>query len=1419
MRIRLKRSILAMLILLCQLPVTSSFAIVTDNLRSTRYTTLNGLSSNTIRCMIEDSNGYLWFGSSSGITRFDGYHFVNYKPSENLPCLVDNHIDHLEEDTSRHLLWIFSSNLGVMAFNLQTSNFVSYEKVNDKYGRYNHHLISDHNIILYDEKEGVRRLTFSDDNLHVDDYSVANARLKGEVNGIVCEDKLNRVWIPTKQGMALLDNDGSLRILNPERAWWAVRCHDDYVYALSTDGNVYVYALRGSMALLYTIASPLSLNSAMNVWYNVIWNGRWLISTPLGLMMLNMEKRQWETVPADWDMRGAFIEEQADGIIWGFDNAVRLFLPDGRVKHLSLISDRLLQAVRPRYKIVRGTDNRYIIAAYGQGIFIYDDDADKVEEISTRTTPSLIHSDYVLAVMLTKSAKTLWAACDFTGLSKIYLPPFTADMIYPAGKSNKGWDNFVRSIFPSQDGTLMLSCRDGKIYGYNAAANESSFMRTVPLAAYSYLEDSNGHQWIGTRGGGVLFDGKEYSLKKGNCPANDIYAMEQDELGRVWMASLGNGLLMARVESDTVIFHQYLAASRNQQRQHALLIDSQGMLWVGTDDGLFITDTRKSQISDADFHNYSATRKNFCQNEIICLKMDSDGAVWSGALGGGAARCEISADGALRYLHLDERKGLRNINVTSIQPDLSGHIWIGTEEGIGVWDPSVGVVHFMQISADALSNVYSENCSGLTAQGDVLLGTNYGLMRISPQIASKHNKSTAHVTDVLLNDQSLSSQCRYDINEHSLLLSYGDNNLRFCFSNLDYPQTDHTVYAWYLEGYEDPWCHVGTINEAKYTQLDPGTYTFHVKVFDNNTDSTTESLLEVVIRYPWWNTWWAWLIYIAVGTIIVILFVSQIRRNIRLHNDLQVEKNVTEFRLNFFTQISHEFRTPLSIISHGLDQMEQSQTEQESRSWLKNVRRGNNRLLKLVDQLLTFRRLNAGSVRLQVSQGDIVKTLKDIYMDFWYMADKKGLNYVFSPFTKTYTLPFDAKAIETIIYNILSNAVKYTPEHGNVFINLRHDEEKGMLCINVEDSGPGLTNEQQKRIFTPYMHGYVSQGGMGIGLYVAHNMATIHKGTLTYSQASGGGSVFTLLIPDDDRLYSPSDYLLPSAIETDENEIEVRDSHSVTSEPLPNPINDFLVLVVEDDADMAEMLTRQISTYFHVKVTHNGDDGLQKAKELLPSCILCDVMMPGIDGYEVTRRLKADDTTRHIPVIMLTALNDDSHHVKGIEAGVDAYLTKPCNSQVLNALIIKLVNERLNQPDNTAQEQAPRSIEQLLENIKNEPERVETVITDIGDKKFRDRLNNIVERRYNDTNFNVDELITTLHMGRSQFYKKCREVLGQSPNDYIRSERLRHAAEFLQDGSFNVNEVAYKVGFENASYFIRCFKSKYGVSPAQYKKI
>jgi signal transduction histidine kinase/DNA-binding response OmpR family regulator len=840
----------------------------------------------------------------------------------------------------------------------------------------------------------------------------------------------------------------------------------------------------------------------------------------------------------------------------------------------------------------------------------------------------------------------------------------------------------------------------------------------------------------------------------------------------------------------------------NESCIRGIRTDAKKQLWITSNNGVYHIDMRKKQLSNNDFVIHNTQNDEFPFDEITCVLPTADGCIWVGGRGGGLQRCRYDGGKFTVEKGYTTHDGLITNNVFSIIADRQGNVWAGTDNGLTCIRKDKKVISY-QFGRTLESNIYSENSATMLPDGRLLFGTAYGMMILKPEHLNVNNQQK--VGNPIITMVSINGTDRYiSTSDKQLELSHDQNSIELGFSNLDFAGITSTQYRYYLEGAEHDWRQLTSDNSTRYNGLPPGKYLFHLSSLNKNNQWSEECVFTIIIRQPWYNTWWAWFIYLFIIGVLVWYFYRAWRRNFDLNQQIRVEKELTTFRLNFFTHIAHEFRTPLAIISGAADKLTQKDNDQQvSRSAVQTVRRGTLRLTKLVNQLMEFRRINTGNQRLGVVEDDIIKLARTTCDEFREVAARKDQSLTFTPFAHQHTMTFDPHLIETILYNLLSNAIKYTPQGGHISLKAKLDEAQEHFLLVVEDSGPGISEQQMPQLYQPFMHGYVSQGGMGIGLYTAYQSAKLHKGSLSYQRiATEGGSRFTVTIPASADVYKAEDYAGTTAVNT-----------STQPEPTPDHIRElapvafnehYTVAIIEDDPDMLDQIRESVGRYFRTISYTEGQKALNDIAEQKPSLILCDVMLPDINGFEIVRQLRANEQSRNIPIIMLTALDGDDQLLKGYKAGADDYMVKPCNFELLVLRITQLIQwyGRVKAVDGTA-----------TETVAPQP-----IITDEADQRFREKMETIVAQHLGDPSFNVDTLAALLKMGRTKFYGKMKEFTGMSPNTYLQTERLKKAADLLIEGDLNVTEISYKVGFQSPTYFYKCFKEKYGVPPSKFGK-
>ena len=632
------------------------------------------------------------------------------------------------------------------------------------------------------------------------------------------------------------------------------------------------------------------------------------------------------------------------------------------------------------------------------------------------------------------------------------------------------------------------------------------------------------------------------------------------------------------------------------------------------------------------------------------------------------------------------------------------------------------------------------------------------------------------------NEQFLTKALNYT---REISLPHDKNSLNIHFSNFDYPHIQNAMYQYYLEGIDNTWRPMTSINHAEFSDLNPGSYTLHIRTRIGSNQWSEENLLHITICQPWYNTVWAWCIYLLIICGAGVLYYRSWLRNFELNQQIALEKQMSDFRINFFTHISHEFRTPLAIIQSAVEKMMTKGEGYASKNSIYTLSRGTKRLQRLINQLMEFRKINTGNMKLNVEKGEIIGFVRAIYNDIYTVAKQKDVTMNFTPWTSNHEMLFDQEKVETIMYNLLSNAVKYTPDKGIISVKLYL--ENNIVFFSVEDNGPGIKPEREADLFKPFMHGYASKGGMGIGLYTAHQMAEIHKGSLTYERSLDlGGSRFCLALPNDAGKYQPEDIIEKKAL--DDHSIDKDEIEMIVKEMTPKAINNVTVMVIEDDPDMLEQIKSELSVYFHVETFMNGKTGYENIRKIKPALLISDIQLPEMIAralqfvaMELKAKQKAEEKAQQEK-----ALGQETTLKK------NAPLEKAEQSSCGEVILVKPVKELK----------------------KNEP----TLLMSTLDKKFKDKLEAIVAQHIGDNNFNVDRLAELLCLGRTTVYNRTKSIMGVSPNIYIQNERLRIAAKLLLEGEYTVSEISEKVGFSDSTYFYKCFKNKFGIAPSKYGK-
>lgn len=894
------------------------------------------------------------------------------------------------------------------------------------------------------------------------------------------------------------------------------------------------------------------------------------------------------------------------------------------------------------------------------------------------------------------------------------------------------------------------------------------------------------------------------------------------------------------LKKDKYIFRHFFNKTYGQKEIRTICEDRNGWIWVGTSEGVFVFDPDRIIKDPNDFYQYNLDNHALKSNEIKSIIQDKKGRIWIAESGIGFCVANIKNDYKdISFTHYTVNDGLVHSVVQAFIEDDEGNIWVSTEYGISCFNPENKIFNNYFFSNDILGNVYTEGCAKLK-DGRLAFGTNHGLIILNTkQIKNKEKIPSVTFTDLKLNgisvrpadmDSPLTAALAYT---DAISLKYYQSSFVIDFSTFDYPISTNTRFSYKLEGYDDDWSIPSTLNFAAYKNLPAGTYYLHVKACSvSGIWSDNEETLEIKVTPPFWATGWAFFVYILIAGIIMYFVYRTIRNINNLRNKIKVEKQLTEYKLVFFTNISHEFRTPLTLIQGALDRIHRTHNiPKEIRYSIKLMDKSTQRMLRLINQLLEFRKMQNNKLALSLEETDVIAFLYEIYLSFQDTAESKNMDFKFIPSVNSYKMYIDKGNIDKIAYNLLSNAFKYTPSGGKIEFSIYIDKQKQLLIMKVTDTGVGIPKEKRNELFKRFMQSSFSSDSIGVGLHLTHELVHVHKGNICYEENPSGGSIFIVTLPTDSSIYQSNDFLIPeNAILKEEAQnhpslsaLNEENAHSESEEEIDKeveniekelktelnasdqegPLNKRKILIIEDDNDVREFLKEELTPYFEVAAEADGKNGLEYAHNNDIDLIISDVMMPGYNGFEITRKLKSDFSTSHIPIILLTALNAAESHLEGVKSGADSYITKPFSTKLLLASIFKLIEQR----------------DKLKEKFSNDLSAKRPVMcTSDKDKEFVENLTKIVEEQLTNPEFTADDFASMMSLGRTIFYRKVRGVTGYTPKEYLRIMRMKKAAELLSTKKYTVSEVTYMVGINDPFYFSRCFKAQFGISPSSYQK-
>ncbi len=1325
----------------------------------------DGLPNPSVLDIMQDRQGFMWFGTLSGIVRYDGHEMKVYYPAgEHRDSLPERDIPKFYQDKTGNIWVTFRyQKAKLFRYDISSDSFIPYllhpeaEKqiierspsfiTEDKLGRL---LIGTwgggmYAVYVEKEKEGIAPadlpyLRF----LHVPGEPGTIA--SDAMSVIVEEDTEGNIWIPT--------DDGLCKFIPETNQFETFLFTNDTIW-LANEFNCVLFE------------KPRTL---------------WVGSAIHGLLKFDLETER-------------FVEQYQHD-------------PGNPYS----ISHNLVA------KIIKARDGKYWVGAMGR-LDIFDPKTKKFTHVKGDSHDNWGANFRWNNAMISDSSGNIWLATWQTGIYKLNLDNgnfyFTDDSFFTKNSKNSK-DVIVR--FEDRDGYLWLDNEAGELFKWNPHSNQIRYFYPGKNLQSASADQQDGRSLIGNSGFiWHFFQGNLYRIDPSSgesrrfaTPGVHIYWIYRTSDGKIW-ASTNDSDICLMTDEQTAKFKCF---GQNGGLEPAAIYwimatvtaekDPQGNFWFGTNqNGLYRLDGKTGKMEYL-LPDYGIHQIHF----------DSHGNCWMATHSGGL---KLFDPQKRKLIHLDKKVTAELSIVRGIQEDKNGTLWMKTPKGVAQFDPTTRqVIRIFDYKnwMEPDKNWYGGNTSVKTRNGELYFNSPSGILYFHPDslrfdtIPPKVALTALHLFNEPVNpgdDSPLKQHISYT---RKIELAHWQNDITLYFAGLHFKMPEENNYSFKLENYDHDWRPPGQIRSANYTSLSPGQYTFRLKAANSDGVWSDETTLDILIKKPWWATWWAGMIFLGIiGFVLLGIRDYEMRRQ-KAKAEAERLSELDAVKSKLYTNITHEFRTPLTIILGVTEQLKTQATE-GMKSGLDLVKRNGQQLLHLVNQILDLSKLESGFLTFDQKQGNVVSYLHYLTESFHSFAKEKNIRIRFVTDTELIKMDFDPQRLQQVVSNLLSNAIKFTPSGGTVTVIVEHPGKQ--LKLSISDTGAGISKDKIHKIFDRFYQADDSTtrqgGGTGIGLALTHELVNLMGGKIDVFSELGVGTKFVVTLPINTSNSTPplagfSAYGLEAVDKTTQPSRPVSPARKV-------PANAPLILIMEDNEDVATYIASCLDSTYRIMIAANGRQGIDVALEHIPDLIVSDVMMPEMDGYEVCNFLKNDERTNHIPIILLTAKADETSKLQGLSGGADAYLFKPFNPQELQIRISRLLALRKKLQARYLQ------MAGLSSNYLEEKERSGGETTD---EIFIKKVREIIEANLDNNQFSVPDLMTELGMSRTQLHRKITSMTGHSAAHFVRLVRLAKAKQLMKNDALSISEISYQTGFTSPDYFSRVFKKETGMTPREYRE-
>lgn len=1407
----------------------------------TTYNSEKGFAQKDVMKIIQDQSGQMWFATWDGLYRYDGFQFYDYKarPGDGIR-LESNRLENICND--KYCIWMRGYNGNISFFNkiLLTIDNLPFE-----------------NYVAQDMQPSLSGgiwIKTTDNRLILASIDSMTRKVKIKVlfkpNQLlihrVYQDPSGKLWILTSKG--IWSYNQKMKLVREGFDCFDLIRQQRYNIFCGTDGRILIINREGTfiskLPTLSTLTSIIRLP-----------NGNMLISTKGDGLFVVSNKftviKHFTTSNSQLNSNQIInLKSDTHHDIWFCTGKPGVMRYNSTNNELSLLQMKGEFSIDPSMwkndvKIVEDRKGNTWISPSGNGLAWFDRTNNRLIPFFDEDKQKEWTAENDVVDMFVDKQDNLWFCGKYTGLQKATSNQqqfHTLDI-----KSNTESGRDVRGIFQDHEGRIWIGAKNGVIsvfdhtfrflgnLTYNGRIRKESYDNIAH--AYCFTEDRNGTIWIGTKYKGLLkltpkgvlnynishflSDGKPYSL-----PCNDIFSIYLDRNNRLWLATFGGGISYISLNDPK---HRFIHAGNELKtypmvfnRTRYITSDNKNHIWVGTTHGLICFNENFQDPRHIKFLRYVRDPNDstsLSYNDVLEIFFTHQGGMYVCTYGGGFCCVDWRNIKHLKFKPFTISNGLRSDIIYSVQEDLHHNLWFASEDGLIKFYPKSERIEIFS-SRFFEKNIFINEGQAIRLDNGRLLYPlrNRSVMYFDP-LKVKVSSYIPHIIFTRfyigqteqLPSSAKGSILRENINyTQSIVLPYNKNSINVEFSALDYRDPDNISYSYQLVGLDRRWNMIGNRHNAIYNSLPPGKYILQVR--STNSDGVWVNNLReihIIVKPPFWQTGWAILIYLSIIISIIIISAYILFTILRLRQKVNIEREISNLKMKFFTDISHEIRTPLTLISGNIKEIiRKGLPDNNLQERLRVVNKNSNRLLNLVNQMLDIRKIESGKMKLTLQRVDLGLFIKSLMDNFKILAAERQIEFILQKPESPIVIWADSQKLDKIIFNLLSNAFRFTPTGKHITVTL--EKSNNGALISVMDEGKGISKENQKKIFEIFnsddQGSLTHQSHSGIGLALTKELVELHGGKIGLKSELGAGSTFIVYLPQNEPSKNPNaDYVVSDKIVESANsfEIESDEKHSETKNRT-NYSNNTL-LIVEDNIEMREFICMILREDYNILEAENGLKGLKMALEKQPDLIISDYMMPIMDGIEMVKTLRSNMQTSHIPIIILSAKTDEESKIKGFDTGADSYIEKPFSADILRARINNLI-ERRKDLQRTFQQKYIEKKDKVLSTV-NE-----------ADKLFMDKLTKILEENISNDALNVDDVAAMMGISRSVYFKKLKSLTGLGPNDFLKGLRMQRAAELIDKGLYCNFDIATIVGIGDAHYFSKCFKQYFGVTPTAWKK-